>query len=94
MNHFPLKKPIDDALLEKMRDELLPKARAYPGVRAYHFIRASDEEAIVVVLFDDLEAEQKSTAELAAPWFAANVGPYVSGPPRRVVGEVVVSSDL
>lgn len=93
VNHFPLRRPVDDELRRKLREDLLPQARAYPGFRAFHLVEVSPEEMIVVGLFETREALDRSTVEVAAPWFQEHVGPYVAGPPARSVGAVVVSTD-
>ena len=93
VNHFPLKTPVDEALIEKMENDLIPQARTTPGFKAFHFIRVSDDHAVVVALFETREALDESTQQIAAPWFAQHVGPYVAGPPQRSVGEVVASSE-
>jgi heme-degrading monooxygenase HmoA len=92
VNHFPLKTPVDQALIDKLQQDLIPRGQALPGFKEFHFIRVADDHAIVVVLFETLEALEEITRQVAAPWFAEHVGPYVAGPPERRVGEVVASS--
>ena len=94
VNHFSFKSAIPQELIDQMQRELVPRARAFPGVRDYYFIRTATDHAVVVVLFDTPEAERDSTQQLAAPWFQQHVGPYLAGPPERRVGEVVASTAL
>ena len=92
VNHFPLKKPVDQKILDLMRQELFPKAQAFEGFEDFYFIRVSDEEVIVVVVWATKEALEEGTKQVGSPWFGERFGPYVAGPPDRKVGEVIASA--
>jgi hypothetical protein len=49
----------------------------------------SDSEAIYIVLFTTREAQDDLSKNVAAPRFAENMMPCLSGPVQRSVGEVV-----
>ena len=52
-------------------------------------LRAGEEEAIVIVGYADLATLKDVSSNVAAPWFAENIRPYLSGPAARSVGEVL-----
>ncbi|MCB1281019.1 MAG: hypothetical protein KDB18_05805 [Salinibacterium sp.] len=93
VNKLTLAKPLDDALLGAIDRELGPTMRKQEGFVGFHVVSVSDSEAILVVLFDSRERLDAISREIAAPWFAEHVRPYLGGPVERVVGEVVYSSE-
>jgi hypothetical protein len=89
VNRITLGKPVDDALVRKLEDDLGPRMRARPGFVEARLVRVSDTEAIILVLFTTREALDEISKNVAAPWFAEHVRPYLAGPVQRSVGEVV-----
>jgi hypothetical protein len=89
VNKLTLGKPIDEALTSNIEREFGPLIRKHPGFVDAWFVRVSDSEAIVVALYATREAMDEASREIAAPWFAENVRPYLAGPVQRSVGEVV-----
>jgi hypothetical protein len=55
-------------------------------------IRAGNSEAIVLVLFATRQALEEISHDIAAPWFAENVRPHLSGPVSRSSGEIVAGA--
>ncbi|MFO0669997.1 MAG: hypothetical protein U0235_10285 [Polyangiaceae bacterium] len=90
VNKLTLAKPIDDALLAKL--EAFNKGlRSEPDIFDNMLVRVSDTEAVVVALFHTREGMERFSREVAGPWFAEHVRPYLGGPVSRVTGEVVAS---
>ena len=90
VNKLTLAKPIDDALLAKLKT-FYQGLRDEPEVVDSMIVSVSDTEAIAIALFHTREGMDRFSREVAAPWFAENVRPYLGGPVSRVVGEVVAS---
>jgi len=88
VNRLPLAKPLDAALLATVESELIPGARAFPGVRSLQLVRVFENEAIIIVHVESLELE-RATRDSAAPWFRQHVLPFLSGPSTRSVGAIV-----
>ena len=90
VNRLTLARPIDDELARRAQQELGDLMLASPGFQAFYFVRVSDEEAIIIVLFDDEESLVRGSKQVASPWFKENIQPYLSGT-QRVTGEVVAT---
>jgi hypothetical protein len=88
VNRLPLAKPLDAALLTTAESELIPGARAFPGVRSLQLVRVFENEAIIIVHVESLETLERATRDYAAPWFRQHVLPYLSGPSTRSVGAI------
>jgi hypothetical protein len=91
VNHLPLKEGTDWAAFARQFDDFNATID-HPGFRGLSIIRASDSEAILLVLFQTREALDEVTYNLAMPWFAENVRPYLDGPVSRSVGEIVAGA--
>jgi hypothetical protein len=91
VNHLPIRPDADWATLNGKFDAFNASI-AHPDFRGLSLIRASDNEAIILGLFATRPALEKISSEIAAPWFAENVRPYLSGPVSRSVGEVVAGA--
>jgi hypothetical protein len=92
VNKLTLGKPIDDALLRALETEFCPQVRDRPGFVDVHLVVVSETEAIVVGLYATREAMDDISRNVAAPWFAQHVRPYLAGPVQRSTGEVVAST--
>jgi hypothetical protein len=64
----------------------------HPDFRGLSLIRAGENEAIVFVLFATKPALEVISRDVAAPWFAENMRPYLAGPANRTVGEIVAGA--
>jgi len=64
-----------------------------PGFLELKVVRVSDEEVVLLVFFETREALDELSREIAGPWFAEHVRPYLAGPVQRSVGEVMVLPD-
>jgi len=90
VNKITLATPLDAAILSKIEKELFPRAReANPGFLDAHVVRISDSEVVLFALYATMEALDDVSKNVAGPWFAENVRPYLAGPVDRKVGEVI-----
>ncbi|MBZ9775021.1 hypothetical protein [Mesorhizobium sp. CO1-1-8] len=64
----------------------------HPDFRGCNMIRASDQEAILVILFRTRDALDDVSRNDAGPWFAENVRPFLAGPVSRAAGEIVAGA--
>ncbi len=65
---------------------------AMPSDPEYHglsLVRTGENEAVLIVLFATLTALEQVSKEIAGPWFAEHLRPFLSGPPQRSVGEII-----
>jgi hypothetical protein len=92
VNYLSFKTRIEDALIQKTEQDFKPKALNLPGLQAFYLVRVADDQAIIIALYDGLSALEEGTRTVGSPWFEANVVPYLSAPPQRSVGEVVVAA--
>jgi len=89
VNKLTFGKPVDEALVTKLEQELGPRMCQSPDFIDVKLVSVSDGEAIIIVLFRTQEALEDLSKNIAAPWFSENVMSYLSGPVQRSVGEVV-----
>lgn len=90
VNPLPLQEKVDWSALQAQVDQFhswLSGER--PEFRGVSLVRASDTQAILLVLFDDRESLDDISKNIAAPWFAEHVRPSLAGPVDRQVGEIV-----
>lgn len=90
VNKLTLAKPIDDALLAKLKT-FYEGLGNEPEVVDTMIVSVSDTEAFAIALFHTREGMDRFSKEVAGPWFAEHVRPYLGGPVSRVVGEVLAS---
>jgi len=91
VNKLTLGRPFDNELLQKIDSAFYPLVRTVQGFIDMRVVGVSDAEAIILVFFDSQEALEKGS-ELAAPWFAENIRPYLGGPVQRSTGEIISHS--
>jgi hypothetical protein len=90
VNNFLLKENIDWHALQSTVDQFqIQLAKTRSDFRGVSLVRVNDTKAIFVVLFDTREALDDISSNIAAPWFAEHVRPYLAGPVDRQVGEIV-----
>ncbi len=91
INHLPIKPDTDwSALAQKI--DAFNKLVDHPDFRGLSMIRVGDDAAIILVLFASRAALDDVSRSVAAPWFAENVRPYLSGVVNRSVGEIVAGT--
>ena len=91
VNHLPIKPDADwETLAAKV--DAFNAGIARSDFRGISLIRAGDGEAIVLVLFATRAALDDVSHNVAGPWFAENIRPYLAGPVSRSVGEVIAGA--
>jgi hypothetical protein len=88
VNHLPIKPDTDWAALAQKVDAFNALID-HPDFRGLSMIRVGDDAAILLVLFASRAALDDISRNVAAPWFADNMRPYLSGAVSRSVGEIV-----
>jgi hypothetical protein len=90
VNHLPIRPDADWAEIAAKADTFFTATRAaHPKLRSAMLIRVSHGEAIFVGVYDDRSTMEHVSREIAAPWFAENIRPHLSGPVVRSAGEIV-----
>jgi hypothetical protein len=93
VNHLPIKADADwaemaakfNAFGVRLRDE-------FPKTRVAVMTKASQSEAILVIVFEDEATMKHVSSNVAAPWFAENIRCYLSGAVSRSAGEVIAGA--
>ena len=91
VNRLRLARPIDQSVFENAQRELPPRAAEIEDLRAFHVLRAGDDELIVLILGDAPEALERMRTEVGNDWMRENIVPHLAGGTERVVAESVVS---
>jgi hypothetical protein len=90
VNHLPIQPGTNwDDMKAKFDAFVKQDDPAFAAVRTVQLLKASETEAIFVVTFDDLDALNAFSANVAGPWFAANLRQYLAGPANRTVAEMI-----
>jgi hypothetical protein len=90
VNHLPIRPDADWAEIAAKADAFFTTTRAaYPKLRSAILVRVGHGEAIFVGVYDDRSTMEHVSREIAAPWFAENIRPQLSGPVARSAGEIV-----
>jgi hypothetical protein len=91
VNHLPIKPDSDWSALTAKVDAFNAMVD-HPDFRGLSMIRAGDDAAIFLVLFASRVALDDISHNVAAPWFAESVRPFLAGPVSRSVGEIVAGT--
>lgn len=80
--------------MDRHRDEICEVRRGYrqgafPKLKTAVLTKAGDTEAIFTGVYDDRATAEHVSSDVAAPWFAENIRPYLAGPANRSAGEVI-----
>ena len=95
VNHLPIRPGANwNELAAKFGAFEAATRQAHPDLLSANVIRASDTEAILVIVYRDRQSLDEISKSVAAPWFAENVRPYLSGPVSRSVGEIIAGSGV
>jgi hypothetical protein len=93
VNHLPLKPGSDwDKMISLFDPFFAEVRRQHPRMKAALLLRAGDAEAIFVGVYEDLETMRHVSSNVAAPWFAENIRPFLGGPAQRTEAPVVAGS--
>ena len=90
INRLPIKPDTDWAEMgRRVEDFDKIAAAASAEFKGVSLFRNSAEEAVIFVLFGDRAELDRVSREVAAPWFAENIRPFLAGAVTRTVGEVM-----
>ena len=85
----PIGQEAMDAMMQGIRQEFSPIARACDGFRAVYFSRPSDQEVLTTWLWDS-PADWEAAQARFGPYLAQHIVPHLAGPPDRVGAEIDV----
>jgi hypothetical protein len=90
VNHLPFRPDADWGEIARRFSEFSSGVKAeYPKMSSAVLMKISDTEGIFVGIYDDAETMQHVSSNVAAPWFAEHIRPFLAGPTQRSAGEVV-----
>ncbi len=90
VNHLQFSKPVEK-FRESLENEWLRLLASNKSFIDFHFVKAADDKAIVLILWEDEESAQSGAKSFGPTWFAKNFKPYLIGPEQRSVDEVILS---
>lgn len=93
VNHLSLSKPVDE-FREAVQTSGLPLLQTLSGFRDLHFIKAGDDHAIVVLIWNSGADAQNGAAIFGPTWFAQNLAPFLKSEQQRSAGPVIAGSQL
>lgn len=90
VNHLPIRPDADWQDIRRKFGKFAEATRKdYPKLKVAVLLKPSETEAIFVGVYDDQATAEHVSANVAAPWFAENIRPYLAGAAQRSVGEVI-----
>ncbi len=90
VNHLQLTKPVDN-FLDPLSQEGLPLLANQPGFNDFYFVKVSDNQAILMIVWQDATTADNGTKMFDSTWFAKNMAPYLASQQQRSTGEVLVT---
>lgn len=91
VNHLVLAKPVDE-FREAVQSEGLPLLRTLEGFRELLFIRAAEDHAIVVLVWESGSAAESGAKAFGPTWFAKNVAPFLKSEQQRSAGPIIAGT--
>lgn len=93
VNHLPFKPDSDWGDIARKFEAFAEDVRArFPAMNTAVLTKVSETEGIFIGIYDDPETMQNVSSNVAAPWFAENIRPYLAGQVNRSSGIVVAGS--
>ena len=90
VNHLPIRPDADWGEITAKAGSFFTRTKAaHPKLRAAILVRVGVGEAVFVGVYDDRATMEYVSSEVAAPWFAENIRPHLSGPASRSAGEII-----
>ena len=90
INRLHVSKPVNEFQATIEQEGLLPLLSSLPGYQSFYFVRLSEDQGVVIILWDSA-AEAANGANVIGPtWFAQHIGPHLASEQQRSVGEVIV----
>ncbi len=93
VNHLMLNKPVDE-FREAIQTSGLPLLQSLQGFRDLYFVKAGDDHAIVVLIWETGADAQNGAAVFGPTWFAKNLAPFLKAEQQRSVGQVIAGSQI
>ena len=92
VNHLHFSKPADE-FKKPVEDAGLPLLASFPGFQNFYFVRVSEYDAILIIIWDSAANAQNGSQKFGPTWFATNFAPYLASASdqKRSIGEVLVS---
>lgn len=91
VNRIKLRVPVDQ-IADDVRREMGPVMRTLPGFQRYYFLKAAEQEAIAIIVWDTAEHANAGGAILGPTLFNQYIAPYAESQ-DRVVAEVIASAE-
>ncbi len=88
INHLHLSK-LTDQIADAIRQEGLGVLSALPGFLDFYFVKHSDSDGTVIILWDTPAHAQSGAQSFGPTWFAQNIAVYLTRDQERSTGEVV-----
>ncbi len=90
VNHLPIRPDADwSDIAAKFAAFADGVRRDFPKMKTAVLMKAGTGEAIFIGVYEDRETAEHVSSNVAAPWFAQNIRPYLGGPAARSAGEVI-----
>jgi len=90
VNHLPIRPDADwPDITRKFAAFAEGVKRDFPAMKSGVLMRAGENEAIFIGVYDDTATAEHVSSKVAAPWFGENIRPYLAGPADRSSGEVI-----
>jgi hypothetical protein len=93
VNHLMLSKPVDE-WRDLVQNEGLPLLQTLPGFRELHFVKAGEDHAIVILIWDSGAHAQKGAAVFGPTWFNDNIIPYLKSEQQRSAGPIIAGTQM
>lgn len=90
VNHLPVRPDADLAAFSALVNaECEARLKAYPEIRAMIASRPNEAEVTLVILFASRAFGEEFSRNVAGPWFAENIRPFLAGPVSRTAGDMI-----
>ena len=93
VNHLMLNKSVDE-FREAIQTSGLPLLQSLQGFRDLYFVKAGEDHAIVVLIWESGADAQNGAAVFGPTWFAKNLAPFLKAEQQRSVGPVIAGSQI
>jgi hypothetical protein len=92
INHLTVSVPPAKETVRDLQQNALKAAMAVDGIIGMHLVQVADDHLVMLIFGEHPEALQRMSKEVGSPWIEHNLGPLLTRPPDRAVGEVLAST--
>jgi hypothetical protein len=85
-----LRLPVDEALLDELRADFLPRASRHRGFRGFQFVLAEQGRAMGILWYERPE-DLDGITDLVGTWFQDHIAPRLTARETAVRGRVVIN---